>query len=314
MTNRPCSLLSTAAERLRELDADGVPRGIAAGLIEGADCEAAALVAAIRLRVLVAAAPRIWVATGESTVADGALGHGDARADLIPHRLAAGRVDRTDRVAAILVIAVRIVVREAALSSLGRAAERIGACDLACRVDAGSGGTEVVPLRGAAEDVDQADCIAACLIIAPRRELWLAAFTGAGIAAAELVVLAAHGVVDAACAVRIPLGRAAERIESADRGAACTVAAGCLVVGDVAAAESRITAFRQVGSTDLAGAGRAVGIPFNLAAILELLARADILAAFADRAARGEMRGEAVAGDDLSASSEAGLSRGEDAR
>jgi len=263
--------------------------------------------------MLVAAASGVRIAAGKAAATDLALGDRDARADLIPDRLAAGRVDGAHGVTARLIVAIRRLVREAARSSLRRSAQRIRAGGLAGSIDSRRRGAEIVPLRGAAEDVDEAHRIAASLVVAPRRQLRFTALARAGVAAAVLVVLAAGRTVDAGGTFGVPFSGAAEGINCADRGAAGAVAARGLVVGNIASTKADIAAFGQVGGAYFARPIRAVRVPLDLTAVLERLVRAHVLAAFADRTAWGLMRGEAVSCDNLTTAAEAGFTRSKDA-
>ena len=253
------------------------------------------------------------MSAGDAAIALPANRASDRRADGIPHRLAASRVDLADEVTAVLVVAVGAVVGEAAVARFGCAAKWIRADLLASRIDARDRGAESIPRAGAAEDIDKADRVAAGLIIAPRSRVWFAAVFSAGVAALVLVALTVDRCVDQLHAAGIPLGGAAEVVDDADGLAALRIGAGRLGVRDVASVAAVVAALGKEVRAGLAGLDGAVFVPRNDAAVFELRRSADLLTAVANRAAWDLVGVEAVAAGGLTAATEAGLARREDA-
>lgn len=263
--------------------------------------------------MLVAATARRRVAATQAATTKRASLRRLRRADRVPRCLAAEGVDLADRVAASLVVAVGVLVREAAVARFWRAAGRIGANSFAGGIHARGRGAEGVPRAGAAEDVDEADRFAANEIVAPRRWVGLAAVAGADIAALELVAATAVGGVGELNAGRVPLGGAAEIVDQTHAVAASAIRARGLQMGDVAAIAADVTA---AGEVDLAGGARFGGagvVPRDGAAVLEARVAANGLAAISDGAARGVVGVEAIAARRLAASAHAGGTGGEHA-
>jgi len=133
---------------LCELHAGRVPARVAARFVERTHESAADFIAAKRhILVFVAATASLWIAAERAAAAHRADVVRDRCADLIPHCVAAGGVDIADFVTAILVVAVCVVVGEAAVAGLGRAAVRRWARVAAILIDTGLRRAERIPLR-----------------------------------------------------------------------------------------------------------------------------------------------------------------------
>ena len=265
--------------------------------------------------MLVAAAAGIGVAAAQAAAAKRvALLVRDGRANGIPDDVAAGLVERADRVAAVEVVAVGVVVGHAAVACVGCAADRVRARIRAGRILVRARSAELVPLDIAAEDVEVADRLAAGRVVAPRRLARLAAVARAGRSAAELVALAACGRVDLLDAGLVPLGGAAELVDRADGVAAVAIRAPWARVREVAAGRADVAALGGRARAELACLlGTRLG-PGRDAAALELLEGADGRAAGRIAAAARVVGVVAVARDGQAASALAGGARREDAR
>lgn len=164
---------------------------------------------------------------------------------------------------------------EAAVARFGRTAVGWRACIAAILVDTGLRRAELVPLRRAAEDVDQADRVAASLVVAPWAEMRLTARARAATTTLSLVALATLSAVDALDARCVPLVLAAVRIDVTNCFAAILITARRAVVRKIAARQADASALRNLVFAQLSCAIDAVLIPTHLAAILELFRRTD---------------------------------------
>ena len=205
-------------------------------------------------------------------------------------------------------------MREAAVACFRCSALRRRACIAAILIDARLRCAELVPLRRAAEDVDQADRIAARFVVTPRSEVCFAARACAATAAFGLIALAAGGSVDALHARSVPLVLAAVRVDVANRFAAIFIAARRAVVRQIAARQADAAALGDLVFAELPCAINAVLIPTHLAAVLVLFRRADGVAAIATIASWLVVHREAVSTDREAAAANAGATRFENAR
>lgn len=238
----------------------------------------------------------------------------DRRAHRVPHDVAASGVERADGVAAFFFVAIRVVMRIAARARFRSSALWIRARFLAGRVDVRLARAERVPLRRAAEQVDEAHCVAALRVVAPRSQVHFTAGSRALAAALRLVALATLGRVNQLDACRVPFVGAAVLVDLAHRLAALGITAGWARVRNVAAWQAFATALRKIVRAEFARANGAVFVPTDDAAILELFRGADARAAFAARASRQWVRVEAVAAHRKTAAAEAGATRFKHAR
>ncbi len=144
----------------------------------------------------VVAATGAWASATDTAAADIADISSDASTRVVPLDRAAVVVDDADILAALLVAAIRIVVRVAAALRLGRAASGLRAragVTIACWIDLRFHSAELVPRNFAANGIEEAHRVATCFVTTRRRILRLAARACALVAAIE-ITLGARGL------------------------------------------------------------------------------------------------------------------------